>query len=52
MEDKMFVVVLVIAVIFAGLFVYLLSLDRQTKKLEKRVEELELEKQPPTVEKK
>lgn len=51
MEDKMFVVVLVIAVIFAGLFVYLLSLDRQTKKLEKRVEELELGSQPPTVEK-
>lgn len=51
MEDKMFVVVLVIAVIFAVLFVYLLSLDRQTKKLEKRVEELELEKQPTTVEK-
>lgn len=42
-SDKMFVVVLVIAIIFAGIFIYLLFLDRQTRRLSKEVEKLEAE---------
>ncbi|MDO9512578.1 MAG: CcmD family protein [Bacteroidales bacterium] len=35
MENKMFVVVAVMSLIFIGVFVYLLYLDRKTSKLEK-----------------
>jgi len=34
-SDKLFVVIAVIAVIFAGLFVYLIFLDRKIHRLEK-----------------
>lgn len=43
-SDKMFVVVLVIAIIFVGLFVYLMSIDRKTRRLAKELEKLEKEK--------
>lgn len=35
-SGKIYVVVIVIAVIFIGLIVYLFSIDRRVKKLEKR----------------
>lgn len=38
-EGKIYVVVAVIAVIFTGLVIYLLLLDRKISKLEKRKEE-------------
>lgn len=38
-EGKIYVVVAVIAVIFIGLLIYLLLLDRKISKLEKRKEE-------------
>lgn len=41
MADKMFVVIIVMSIIFAGVFVYLLSLDRRTKRMEKEIAELE-----------
>lgn len=40
-SDKMFVVVLVISIIFVGLFVYLMSIDRKTRRLTKELEKLE-----------
>ncbi|HBZ66706.1 MAG TPA: hypothetical protein DEO70_07700 [Bacteroidales bacterium] len=43
-SDKMFVVILVMAIIFTGVFVYLLLLDRQTHRLSKEVEKLEAER--------
>jgi CcmD family protein len=41
MYDKIFVVAAVLAVIVAGLFVYLFYLDRKLKKLEKQMKEKE-----------
>ncbi len=35
-SGKIYVVVIVIAVIFAGLFIYLFSIDRRLKNLEKK----------------
>jgi CcmD family protein len=40
-SGKIFVVVAVLAVIMAGLFVYLFWLDRKVKKLEKQLKEKE-----------
>ena len=45
MESKLFVVVIVLATIFAGLAAYLVYLDLKTRKLEKQLEEKENEKQ-------
>ena len=36
---KIFVVVAVLAVILAGIFVYLFTIDRKIRKLEKEIEE-------------
>ena len=37
MTDKFFVVIIVLALIFAGLFVYLLSTDLRLRKLERQM---------------
>ena len=36
---KIFVVVTVLAVILAGIFIYLFTIDRKVRKLEKEIEE-------------
>ena len=36
---KIFVVVVVLAVILAGIFIYLFTIDRKVRKLEKEIEE-------------
>ncbi|MDK2908973.1 MAG: CcmD family protein [Bacteroidales bacterium] len=40
LTNKLFVVIGVITLIFIGLFVYLLFLDRKTQRLEKELDEL------------
>lgn len=41
-ESKIFVVIAVILIIFAGIIVYLAIIDRNVKALEKRLEEDEI----------
>lgn len=42
-DGKIWVVVLVIAVVFAGIVIYLIRLDRQVSKLEKDIQERKFE---------
>jgi CcmD family protein len=39
-NGKIYVVVAVVAIIFAGIVVYLISIDRKTNRLQKQVDEL------------
>ncbi|KAB7732755.1 CcmD family protein [Rudanella paleaurantiibacter] len=45
-DGKIWVVVLVIAVVFAGLITYLIRLDRQLGRVEKEVQRKRLDKKP------
>jgi uncharacterized membrane protein YqgA involved in biofilm formation len=45
-DGKIWVVVLVIAVVFAGIITYLIRLDRQLNKVEKEVQRKRLDKKP------
>lgn len=45
MENKMFVVIAVMALIFIGLFSYILYLDRKTSRLEKYFKSKEADKE-------
>lgn len=42
---KIFVVVAVLAVILVGVFVYLFTIDRKVRKLEKEIEEKSIQKE-------
>jgi CcmD family protein len=42
---KIFVVVAVLAVILVGVFIYLFTIDRKVKKLEKEIEEKSMHKE-------
>ncbi|MCF8302455.1 MAG: CcmD family protein [Bacteroidales bacterium] len=46
-ENKIFVVIAVVLIIFVGIIVYLSMLDRNVKKLEKRLEEEQPETEEP-----
>ena len=50
-QDNIFVVVLVLAVIFTGLGFFLFSLERKLNKLEKKISEMEAEKESEKVRK-
>ncbi|NVO19141.1 MAG: CcmD family protein [Bacteroidetes bacterium] len=45
-ESKLFVVVIVLATVFAGIAGYLVFLDLKTRKLEKQLKEKELNRKP------
>ena len=47
-ENKLFVVIAVLLVILAGIVVFLINLDRRTKRLEKEVNERFGESNPET----
>jgi len=42
MENKLFVVILVLLIILAGITLFLINMDRRTRKLEKEVREQSL----------
>jgi CcmD family protein len=39
MEDKFFIVIVVMAIILVGIGIYLFSMERKVKRLEKKIEE-------------
>ncbi len=44
-QDNIFVVALVLAIIFAGLALFLFSLERKLNKVEKKISEMEEERE-------